>query len=65
MVEILLLGSEKAQFPSLTGASMNPTEITKWVSERKIVEDLEFSHLRQTIEKGIKLLHFYRGRVQM
>ncbi len=65
MVEGPLSGSEKAQVPSLTGASLVPAEITKWVSEGKILEDLEISQLRQTVEKGLQRLRFYRGRVQM
>ena len=53
MVEISLSGSKKTQVPSLAGANLSPTEIIKWVSEGKTVEDLEFAHLRQTIEKGL------------
>ena len=51
--------------PVLTGKHLAPSKLAEWDRERKRVEDHQFAQWRQTLDRALKRLRYYRGHVRM
>lgn len=56
---------EHAIIPVLAGTYLTSQKRAEWDRERKRVEDHQFAQWRQTIDKALKRLRYYRGHVRM